>query len=203
MTKQASHRGPPALPCYDDLMGTWQTAWQLMSRGAVDRKHAFHLMQVATIRADGRPTARTVVLRGCDPAHHTLRFHTDARSAKLAEIAADPRGTLHLYDRKAKIQLRCDVSFCVLEGDERDQAWAATRPFSRTCYQVTTAPGSPIGDPYEMDFDPVTTADGSTHFRAIQANVHRLEWLYLAAKGHRRAQFSIEGDTVHGAWLVP
>ena len=194
-------RGPPLLSCYDDLAGSRAHAWGLLTRGVKDRKSPFHTPSVATVGADGAPHIRTVVLRGCDEATTSLRFHTDTRSGKIADMQANPQAAMHFYDAQAKIQLRVAVLLEAMEGADYDAAWQATRPMSRECYQVTTAPGSPLADPYAVSFDADATHDGEDYFVPIRARVQRIEWLYLAARGHRRALFDIANDTM--SWLVP
>lgn len=199
--KPAPRRGPPPLPCYDDLAGSRDYAWQMLARGVKDRKSPFHTPTVATVRPDGSPTIRTVVLRGCDVEARRLRFHTDTRSGKVAELGANPKAALHFYDAGAKIQLRLGVRLSLMDGAPYDAAWAATRPMSRECYQVTQAPGSRIDDPHAVRFDAAATQDGEDHFVPVQAAVETLEWLYLAARGHRRALFDFRTDAMN--WLVP
>jgi hypothetical protein len=47
-------------------------------------------------------------------------------------------------------------------------------------------------------------ADGRERFCAVDIEVESLEWLYLAAHGHRRARFRRRGDgSVEAGWLVP
>ena len=43
--------------------------------------------------------------------------------------------------------------------------------------------------------------DGYKNFTVIKCKIKSIEWLYLAAKGHRRAKFDLE--TNKNAWLVP
>ena len=43
--------------------------------------------------------------------------------------------------------------------------------------------------------------EGYKNFTVIKCNIKSIEWLYLAAKGHRRAKFDFE--TNKNAWLVP
>ena len=191
----------PILPCYDDLAASCAYGWSMLERGVKDRKSAFHTPSVATITTAGHPTIRTVVLRGCDTNAKTLRFHTDTRSGKVAELTKNPNAAMHFYDAGAKIQLRLAVKLETLSGDAYDTAWAATRPMSRECYQVTQSPGSPIERPDDVLFDAHATQDGEAHFVPVAAHVLRMEWLYLAARGHRRALFDFEDDTQ--SWLVP
>ncbi|RCL76883.1 MAG: flavin-binding protein, partial [PS1 clade bacterium] len=70
-------------------------------------------------------------------------------------------------------------------------------------YQVTAAPGTAIDDPYKALFDADTTQDGEINFAPVAADVKTIEWLYLAAKGHRRAYFDLTQTPVKMKWLVP
>lgn len=191
----------PILSCYDDLAGSCAHGWAMLVRGVKDRKAAFHTPSLATIGTDGAPRIRTVVLRGCDSDARHLRFHTDIRSGKIAELQQNPKAAMHFYDHGAKLQLRLSVELQLLDGAAYESAWAATRPMSRECYQVTTAPGSVLADPYDLTFDAEATRDGEDYFVPVRAQVERMEWLYLAAKGHRRALFDFVNDTQN--WLVP
>ena len=42
---------------------------------------------------------------------------------------------------------------------------------------------------------------GYLNFTVIKCKIKSIEWLYLAAKGHRRAKFDLE--TNKSSWLVP
>ena len=193
--------GPPILSCYDDLAASCAYGWSMLARGVKDRKSAFHTPSIATITDEGTPSVRTVVLRGCDMAAKTLRFHTDTRSGKIAELTQNPQAALHFYDANAKIQLRLAAKLETASGATYDAAWANTRPMSRECYQVTQSPGSLIDDPYQVAFDAAATQDGEAHFVPVVAHILKMEWLYLAARGHRRALFDFEQDTQN--WLAP
>jgi hypothetical protein len=140
-------------------------------------------------------------LRGCDTEARNLRFHTDTRSGKIAELQANPQGAMHFYDAATKVQLRLGVRLEMLSGADYDAAWQATQPMSRECYQVTQAPGSPLASPQDVGFDAQATRDGEDHFVPVRAQVETMEWLYLAARGHRRAHFDFTQDTME--WLVP
>ena len=43
--------------------------------------------------------------------------------------------------------------------------------------------------------------EGYKTFTVIKCKIKSIEWLYLAAKGHRRAKFDLE--TNKNVWLVP
>jgi hypothetical protein len=177
-------------------------AFRRLARGVADRRSAFHTPTLATIGTDGAPEARTVVLRGFEAASRTLRMHTDGRSAKAAELARDARCALHLYDAGAQLQLRLSGRAALhAEDTVAEQGWAGSRDFSRMCYAIEPAPGTPIAAPPPAPRD---AAAGRAAFCVILLRFDRLEWLELAAGGHRRARFTWAGEPAPAmTWLVP
>lgn len=193
-------------PFYDDLAACLEEAWRRLCEGATSRRGAFHTPSLATIGLDGAPRLRTVVLRGADPGTRTLRFHTDQRSDKAAEIVRTPRVALHAYEAGAKIQVRIEGRARLHAQDAvTEAAWEAALPMSRICYGVVPGPGTPIpaGDAYAMPDDEEKAARDRENFRVVLVTVERLEFLYLAFEGHRRARFSWDGEEMSGTWLVP
>jgi pyridoxamine 5'-phosphate oxidase len=191
----------------DDLDATLDQAWLRLTRGAADRRSAMHTVTVATAGAEG-PQARTVVLRGADRGARTVRFHTDVRTPKVAELAADPRVSVLAYDPRAKIQLRLSGLAAVHDADVvADAAWAGSAPGSRLCYRAPLPPGTTLDAPGAADpTDALRAADSETgrpNFRAVLVTVARIDWLYLAATGHRRAGFEWDGAAWRGRWLAP
>ncbi len=185
----------------DDLDETLAEAFRLLARGVADRRSPFHTPTLATIAADGAPSLRTLVLRGFDAPSRTLRLHTDARSAKVAELRCDPRAALHAYDAGAHIQLRlAGEAMLSFDDADADAAWARATPNSRLVYAQHAAPGTPMADPVLPPF----TGDARVHFATIAFRFHSLEWLWLAAGGHRRARFTWDGAVRTGAeWRAP
>lgn len=192
----------------DDLAATLAEVWRLLARGVADRRHGFHHPGVATTGIDGRPRLRTVILRGVVPAARQVRFHTDLRSDKVAELARDARIALMFYDESAKVQVRLEGRAVIHAGDAvTDMAWAQSKPMSRACYGTQPAPGSviPAADAFTLPGSADTeTARGLVNFRAVVATADSLEWLWLAHGGHRRARFAWGADGSQTAeWLVP
>lgn len=185
----------------DDLNETLAEAFRLLARGVADRRSPFHTPTLATLASDGAPSLRTLVLRGFDAPTRTLRLHTDARSTKFAELQRDPRAALHGYDAGAHIQLRLTGEATLHSGDaEAEAAWARATPNSRLVYAQEAAPGTPVADPALPPF----TGDARVHFATIALRFHSLEWLWLAASGHRRARFTWDGEVRTGAeWRAP
>jgi pyridoxamine 5'-phosphate oxidase len=194
--------GLPAF--YDDLDASLREAWTLLVRGAVDRRSPVHTPVVGNVAADGQPRLRAMVLRKADPARRVLRFHTDWRSAKVPDLARDPRVSVHVYEPRAKIQLRI-AGLARLHGPESalaQAAWDGSRPQSRECYAQPQAPAAPLADPHEADS---RLPDGRAHFSALEVEAQEIEWLYLLHKGHRRARFvwAPEAGVWSKTWLAP
>lgn len=202
MTNPAAH-GQPAF--YDDLDLTLAHAFGLLERGVADRRSAFHQATVATVTADGLPAVRTVVLRGVDRRAPSIRFHTDRRSRKFAELSQRPAVAVHFYDHGHKVQLRLLGRAVLHAGDATTAAlWAGMREMSKACYRQPQPPGLPVAAAAEIDAaQPLGDADGLLNFVAVEVRLETLEWLYLAARGHRRAVFDLASSPPRGTWLAP
>lgn len=191
---------------YDDLDGSLAEAWRLLEEGVTDRHSPCHTPSLGTLDAEGLPTVRTVVLRAVEQEARLLRFHTDLRSHKVAEIAAQPMVALHAYHPCRKIQLRLTGQALIHHGDEMARhAWQASRSFSRLCYGVEPGPGAAIEAPgdWRQGEDGSVEAESFQNFGAVLVKVESLEWLYLAARGHRRALYDWRGGALRKSWLVP
>lgn len=199
MPAQPTHE-PPSY--YDDLDQTLAEAWRVLGRGTVDRRAPMHTPAVATTGLDGRPQVRTVVLRGLDVANRSLRFHTDRRSGKFSELTADPRIAILGYDAGRKVQLRIGgVATLHGESELAEQAWAGSRPMSMMCYRQARSPGSALLTP---QLDDASLPDGRENFTVVVVTITEVEWLYLAAQGHRRARFTWGiGGALSAAWIAP
>jgi pyridoxamine 5'-phosphate oxidase len=197
----------PAIPRYD-LPAIEADLWARLERGRADRKSPWHTPVVST--ADG--DLRVMVLRHADRAASRLRFHTDARSPKVAAVTASPRISILLYDPAAKLQLRCSGrGEIAVAGAAADAAWAASSAASRRCYLAPAAPSSRAKTPtsglpaaYEDRLPTLAESEaGRTHFATLTVTLDRIDWLYLAHDGHRRALFERAGDQWAAGWLVP
>ena len=52
-----------------------------------------------------------------------------------------------------------------------------------------------------FDYTKEQSEEGYKNFTVIQCKIKSIEWLYLAAKGHRRAKFDLVNNKEH--WLIP
>ncbi|MDW5598164.1 pyridoxamine 5'-phosphate oxidase [Conexibacter stalactiti] len=82
-------------------------------------------MTLATVAADGRPSARIVLLKGVDG--RGFQFFTNYESRKAGELAADPRAALAFVWIPMFRQVRVTGDVVRLDATESD-AYFATRP---------------------------------------------------------------------------
>ena len=82
-------------------------------------------MTLATSAADGRPSARIVLLRGVD--ERGLTFFTSRSSRKGEELAANPRAALVLHWWELGRQVRVEGTVEEVEPAVSEEYWA-TRP---------------------------------------------------------------------------
>ncbi len=169
------------------------SCWQQLERAAAERDHAWRTLTLAT--TDGEAgLARTVVLREVDASARMLRFYTDVRSAKVAQIAAHPLGTLLAWSAALGWQLRLRCRLAVDHGGlAAASRWARLRltPAAQD-YLSPLAPGSEIGT-HQAGPAP------REHFAVVSAGVEAMDWLELHADGHRRALFDARGPR----WVQP
>lgn len=178
-------------------------AWERLADGVSDRRSPFHTPVLATVGADGRPRARTVVLREADATAGMLRIHCDRRSQKAAEIAREPRVALHAYDAVGRIQVRIEGTVTLhLDDTAAETAWEAALAMSRRTYGIAPGPGTPIPEAaaYAMAEDADIEA-GRANFAVLTILAEGIDVLTLAHEGHRRAIADLRADTA--TWVVP
>ncbi|MBC7784590.1 MAG: pyridoxamine 5'-phosphate oxidase family protein [Burkholderiales bacterium] len=179
--------------------------WTRLEAGVRDNDHPFRLAVTGTIgsaRGDSSPDLRIVVIRWTDIAQRRIRFFTDRRSAKFAQLTARPALMLHFYDREQTLQLRigCDVTIHTADAIA-DAAWATTPESNRANYAGLHVPGTIIDHP-EQGW-PAPNADGRPNFAVIVCVATEIDWLHIGRRGHRRVRFTWSGDQWNGAWVAP
>ena len=170
--------------------------WTRLKRGLNGRRAATRHPTLATVSADGRPQARTVVLRGADAASATLEVHTDVHSHTIAELRATPFAALHIWDPGAHLQLRLEADATILTGEALRPLWDRVPPASRVSYGTQPAPGTPIDEALAYVKEPDFAA-----FAVISLRLLRIEAMHLGPL-HRRALFD-RADGWQGVWLSP
>lgn len=188
----------------DPLEAIRRQFWADLSASAADRRAALRTPVLATKTVAGAPTQRILVLRKIDPPRATLTLHTDARSAKCAEIAADPAVSLLFWDPERQIQRRLDGLAEIIDaGPAHAAAWAAVPPTARWSYGAEPPPGTPLGPDDAQRWESDTAAAGA--FRLLSVRLRRLDQLTLDPAGHRRAvlHWSETGAPDGGHWAAP
>lgn len=175
-----------------DLAATLATAWDTLEAGIRDRTAPARHIVLATTSETG-PEARILVLRGADRRAGTLTLHTDAATAKVAQLTRDPRATLLVWDPDARIQIRLRARVALRPGTVAE--WEAVR--EPAVYGGTPAPGAPIPAPDAHD-----AAPDPTRFTVLIATVQEVETLRLGAAPHERARFT-RATGYAGTWLAP
>ena len=153
---------------------------------------------------------RIVVLRKSDQQNNLVQFHSDIRSDKIQLLKNNPNAALLFYDKDEKIQVRLKVN-CIINhnNDITKNSWEKTQHISRKCYLVDNGPGTESDIPTSglkpeldnFDYTKEQSEEGYKNFTVIQCKIKSIEWLYLAAKGHRRARFDLKSNK--DTWLVP
>lgn len=183
-------------PWASDLSQLYAEVWARLTRGAHDRHAPARHPTLATVSPEGRPQARTVVLRAANKTAGTLDIHTDLRSAKIRDLRVKPFTALHVWDASAHLQLRLEAHVTLLTGPDAATIWAGMPASTRLSYGSTPAPGQPIA----QGLDYTKTADQAS-FVILRLAVSTADALHLGPH-HRRARFDRDDDWT-GMWLAP
>ena len=194
---------------YENLEEIQKKLWSMLDDAVVNRNSPFRIP--VFICADQNDIdGRIVVLRKSDQNNNILQFHTDLRSQKVNILKKNKNASLVFYDKEQKIQLRAKV-ICEINNKNSisEESWKKTQHISRRCYLTDSAPGSLSGSPTsgmiskleDFDYTMEQSEKGYENFTVIKCEIKSIEWLYLAAKGHRRAIFNFINNKKN--WLVP
>ena len=196
---------------YNDLNKIYLKIWKLLHEGLADRNAQFHI-PVFICGEKNKFDGRIVVLRGIDEKNKNLWFHSDIRSKKINILKRNPQGTFLFYDKIEKIQLRIFGNVKInYQNNITKNAWKKTVHMSRQCYLGENAPGSDISIPTSglsedvdnLKYSIEESEVGYKNFCVVETFITSIEWLYLAAKGHRRANFDFINNSVKKRWLLP
>jgi pyridoxamine 5'-phosphate oxidase len=105
-------------------------------------------MTLATATADGRPSARMVLLKGADEGG--FAFHTNWESRKGDELAANPRAALLFYWQPLGRQVRVEGLVERVET-EASEAYFRTRPFRSRLAAWASPQSRPLADRAELE----------------------------------------------------
>jgi len=193
------------------LSAIFETSWQMLSKGALQKKNPLHTAAIGSI-VNQIPQLRTVVLRKTDIASNTLYFYTDYRSNKVQQLTDNPTLSWLFYHPKKNIQIRAIGQAVIHHQDDLTlKQWQSLPTYGRKTYGTMQAPSTPLSHATD-DLPPfwksstITLADTEyayANFALIACKIHYLEWLHLQRSGHQRAQFEYVDGNWEGCWIVP
>lgn len=105
-------------------------------------------MTLATADAQGRPSARTVLLRGLDA--RGLAFYSHRTSRKGRDLAANPWAAIVMHWRELGRQV-CASGPVALVADAESDAYFAGRPRSSQIGAWASEQGAPLSDRAALD----------------------------------------------------
>ena len=194
---------------YEDLKEIKKKIWSMLDDAVTNRSSQFRIP--VFICGDQKDfDGRIVVLRKSDQSNNLVQFHSDIRSDKIPKLKNNKNASMLFYDKEEKIQVRLKVECTINHSNEiTKESWSKTGHISRKCYLVENGPGTESPNPTsglnpELDnfeFTMEQSEEGYKNFTVIQCKIKTIEWLYLAAKGHRRARFEVDNNKEY--WLVP
>ncbi len=194
---------------YENLKEIQNKYWSMLDDAVTNRASPFRI-PVFMCAHQNEIDGRIVVLRKSDRENNLLQFHTDLRSPKVDILKKNNKASLLFYDKEEKIQLRVKVD-CEInnQNSTTEESWKKTQHISRRCYLTDSPPGTTSENPTsgmiskleDFDYTMEQSEEGYKNFTVIKCKIKSIEWLYLAAKGHRRAKFDLENKKEN--WLVP
>jgi len=196
---------------YNSLDKIYEKIWKLLKEGLKNRNSQFHI-PVFICGNEKNVDGRIVVFRGLNENEKKIWFHSDIRSNKIKLLKLNSKACLIFYDKVEKIQLRIyGVTKINYKNNLTKSSWKKTAHMSRQCYLGDIAPGSETSIPTsglteDIDNSKYTIEEsekGYDNFCLVEIFIESIEWLYLAAKGHRRAYFSLKNNLLEKKWLIP
>ena len=194
---------------YENFKEIKKKIWSMLDDAVTNRSSQFRIP--VFICGDQKDfDGRIVVLRKSNQDNSLLQFHSDIRSEKIPKLKNNKNASMLFYDKEEKIQVRLKVECIVNHNNEiTKESWSKTGHMSRKCYLIDNGPGTESPNPTsglkpeldDFEFTMKQSEKGYKNFTVIQCKIKTIEWLYLAAKGHRRARFELDNNKEY--WLVP
>ena len=194
---------------YENFEEIKNKIWSMLDDAVTNRNSSFRI-PVFICGDQSDFNGRIVVLRKSDQKNNLLQFHSDIRSDKIEKLKTNKNAAMLFYDKDEKIQVRLKVECIINHNNEITKvSWSKTQHISRKCYLIENGPGTESEQPTSglnpefdnFDYTKEQSEKGYENFTVIQCKIKYIEWLYLAAKGHRRARFDLDANKE--IWLIP
>lgn len=183
-------------------IGELESLWGALE-AATETRTPFTLGYLGTVGAAGEPRVRAVILREVDGRVGTVAFATDARTAKVQELARDPRVAITFYDPDRDVQLRLEgTGEIVRDADTRRAAWDGLGEGSKRLYDRSQAPATSLA---EVVSDGLGAGEDAAfeRFAWIRVTVDALDAIDLSGVEHARCLHSRRSGHWASARLVP
>jgi pyridoxine/pyridoxamine 5'-phosphate oxidase len=180
----------------NNLAAFLDLGWQRLLLGVAKRDAAARHPVFATVSPDGKPEARTVVLRAADRTSATVEVHTDGGSDKVRSLTAVPLAQMHVWDERENLQIRLSTKVDIQTGDAVAHKWTRVPDGSRMAYGASPNPGTPIDHAHAY-----TKLASQDWFTVLTCTIVEIELMQLV-EPHRRAVFA-RASGWGGQWRVP
>ena len=163
-------------------------------------------LQLATVRADGRPANRTLVFRGFQADSDRLKFVTDSRSQKPEQIEHQPWAEACWYFPETREQFRLHGYLTLVKADNpdavlqqaRQTAWQETSDATRLQF-TWPDPGKPKADA-AFEQAPPNEIEPLANFCLLLLNPVIVDRLELHGEPQNRTIY--EWDEIQQTWTV-
>ena len=150
---------------------------------AIDDHGELREIQLATLSHDHHPSLRTLVLRAFERSPAACaEMHSDARAAKVDEIARDGRVALLAWSPSRHFQIRFRGAARLHRDDEIARArWNALSLNGRKAYGLLAPPGTPIAE--TSDQSHLSPEEQFRQFVVIRVSLIEIDMLKLGLDG--------------------
>lgn len=158
-------------------------------------------MNVATVGADGRPSARILLLKGVDPRGFT--WFTNYHSRKGRDLRAQPYASLLFHWGAMERQVSIEGRVEQVDAAESD-AYFASRPLNSQLGALVSAQSETIADRAQLDARFAAASAGAApparpaHWGGYRLRPDRIEfWQGRSSRLHDRLLYTLDAD---GCW---
>jgi pyridoxamine 5'-phosphate oxidase len=166
-------------------------------------------LQLATVRADGRPANRTVVFRGFLNDTNQLKFVTDRRSDKVAQLETQPWVEACWYFPKTREQFRLCGIGTIIQADHPDTKlseahqtqWESLSDAARLQF-AWSFPGKPRDPGDRFDAEHPDVEQPLPDFCLLLLDPHFVDHLDLRGEPQNRCQYERCSTAGDASWTV-